>query len=181
MNSSSPKYLITKLVSALFLIVLITPSFAKVELEEWQKNDNWRKGKSDAIWVENIRPAMFPDQEIIEGVGQNIFEIKAPIRAEDATVVPVSIHTKIPQTNERYIKKITILIDKNPVPLIGVFGFSVASGKADLAMRVRVDDFSYVRAIAELNTGELYMVKTFIRAKGACGMPPPKSADREVG
>jgi len=42
-----------------------------------------------------------------------------------------------------------------------------------LALRIRVDDFSYVRAVAELNTGELYMTKSFVRAKGACSAPPP--------
>ena len=44
-------------------------------------------------------------------------------------------------------------------------------------MRIRVETFSYVRAVAELNTGELYMTKSFIRAKGACSAPPPPSME----
>ena len=44
-------------------------------------------------------------------------------------------------------------------------------------MRVRVNDHTFVRAIAELNTGELYMAKSFVRATGACSAPPPKSID----
>ncbi|MFQ5659166.1 MAG: quinoprotein dehydrogenase-associated SoxYZ-like carrier [Gammaproteobacteria bacterium] len=165
-----------RLLVSLGLITLFMNAFAAVELEEWQTNDNWRKGKSDAVWMENIKPAMFANREILEGAGQNVLEIRAPIRAEDATVVPVSVHTLLPQTQERYIKKITVVIDKNPVPLVGIFEFTPESGKADLAMRVRVDDFSYIRAIAEMNDGELYSVKKFIRAKGACSAPPPKSA-----
>lgn len=48
-----------------------------------------------------------------------------------------------------------------------VFDFSVASGRGARTMRVRIDDFTYVSAIAEMNNGELYMAKSFVQAKGA--------------
>lgn len=141
---------------------------------------DWRESTSDKIWEENLRPAAFADRMIAEGSGQQVLELKAPFRAEDATVVPISILTRVPQTEQSYIRKIYVYIDKNPVPLVGIFEFTPASGRADLAMRVRVDDFSYVRAIAEMNTGELYMAKTFVRASGACSAPPPKSIDDSI-
>ena len=136
---------------------------------------DWRHKLSDQAWEENLRYATFQDREIIEDAEQNVLEVKAPYRAEDATLAPVSIHTKIPQSDELYIQRMHVFIDKNPVPLVGMFDFTPASGKADLAMRVRVNDHTYVRAIAELNTGELYMAKSFVRATGACSAPPPKS------
>ena len=136
---------------------------------------DWRQILSDQAWEENLRHATFQDREIFEDAEQNVLEIKAPYRAEDATLAPVSIHTKIPQSDELYIQRMHVFIDKNPVPLVGMFDFTPASGKADLAMRVRVNDHTYVRAIAELNTGELYMAKSFVRATGACSAPPPKS------
>ena len=136
---------------------------------------DWRQNLSDQAWEENIRHATFQDREIIEDAEQNVLEVKAPYRAEDATLAPISIHAKFPQTNDLYIKRMHVFIDKNPVPLVGMFDFTTASGKADLAMRVRVNDHSYVRAVAELNTGELYMAKSFTRALGACSAPPPKS------
>ncbi len=139
--------------------------------------EDFREKKSDEAWEKNLRKQNFQDREIIKGAEQNILEVKAPYTAEDATVVPVSIHTKIDQTPERYIKKMHIFVDKNPLPLVGVFEFTPDSGKADLAMRIRVDTFSYVRAVAELNTGELYMAKNFVRAKGACSAPPPASME----
>ena len=139
---------------------------------------DWLQKKSDAVWEETLRPAAFQDKEIIEGsAATRVLEIKAPYRAEDATIVPITIHTKIPQSSEKYIKKITVYIDKNPLALVGAFEFTEHSGKAGLAMRVRIDDHSYVRAIAETNTGELYMTKSFVRASGACSAPPPKSID----
>ena len=136
---------------------------------------DWRQILSDQAWEENLRFATFQDREIIEDAGQNVLEVRAPYRAEDATLAPVSIHTKIPQSDELYIQRMHVFIDKNPVPLVGMFDFTPASGKADLAMRVRVNDHTYVRAVAELNTGELYMAKSFVRATGACSAPPPKS------
>ena len=136
---------------------------------------DWRQQLSDQAWEENLRFATFQDREIFEDAEQNVLEVKAPYRAEDATLAPVSIHTKIPQSDNLYIQRMHVFIDKNPLPLVGLFDFTPASGKADLAMRVRVNDHTYVRAIAELNTGELYMAKSFVRATGACSAPPPKS------
>ena len=136
---------------------------------------DWRQKLSDQAWEENSRHAAFQDREIIEDAEQSVLEIRVPYAAEDATLAPVTIHTKIPQTDELYIQRIHVFIDKNPVPLVGVFDFTPASGKADLAMRVRINDHTYVRAVADLSTGELYMVKSFTRARGACSAPPPKS------
>ena len=136
---------------------------------------DWRQKLSDQAWEENSRHAAFQEREIIEDAEQGVLELRVPYAAEDATLAPVTIHTKIPQTDELYIQRIHVFIDKNPVPLVGIFDFTPASGKADLAMRVRINDHTYVRAVAELSTGELYMVKSFTRARGACSAPPPKS------
>lgn len=135
---------------------------------------------SDQAWEVNLRKQNFQDREIIAGAEQNILQIKAPFRAEDAAIVPVSVHTKIPQTEDRYIKKIHVYIDNNPLPLVGQFEFTPDSGKADIAFRVRVNASSYIRAIAELSTGELYMSKSFVQAKGACSAPPPASMAESV-
>ena len=137
--------------------------------------DDWREQTSESLWLEQIRPAFFADREILEGAGQDLIEIKAPFRAEDAAVVPISLHVKSTQTQDNFVQKIHVFIDKNPVPLVGVFSLTPASGRADIALRVRVDDFSFVRAIAETSSGKLYLAKSFVRASGACSAPPPKS------
>jgi sulfur-oxidizing protein SoxY len=155
----------------LILILLASPALCYADVAP----PDYRQQLSEKVWEEKLKPANFQDQQIIEGAAQNILEIKAPYTAEDATVVPISIHTKVPQQPDRYIRKIHVYVDKNPVPLVGIFEFTPGSGRADLAMRIRVDDFSYVRAIAEMNNGELYMAKSFVRAKGACSAPPPAS------
>ncbi len=161
------------------LIVIFLMQFSSLILADVAPAD-YRQKISDKAWEETLRKQNFQDREIIEGTEQNILELKAPFAAEDATVVPVSIHTKIPQTQDRYIKQMHIFVDKNPMPLVGLFEFTPDSGKADLAMRIRIDTFSYVRVVAELNTGELYMTKRFVKAKGACSAPPPASMEDSV-
>ena len=169
------KYSTTNKVFFVFISALLM-QFSSVALADVQPADH-RLNVSDKRWEDNLRNQNFQDRTFIEGVEQDIFELKAPFTAEDATVVPISVHTKIRQTPERYIKKISIFVDMNPMPVVGFFEFTPDSGKADLAMRIRVDTFSYVRAVAELNTGELYMTKSFVRAKGACSAPPPASME----
>lgn len=138
---------------------------------------DFRQKQSDKVWEEQLRKPSFQDRQITEGVGQDVISVKAPIAAEDASLVPISIHSKIPQTPERYIERMSVFVDKNPVPLVGNFEFTPMSGRADLALRIRVDDFSYVRVVAETNDGQLYMAKSFVRAKGACSAPPPASIE----
>jgi sulfur-oxidizing protein SoxY len=163
-----------RLLTSVFLVIFATGTIAEIAPADY------REQLSDKVWLESLKPANFQDRTIIDGTAQDIIEIKAPYTAEDATIVPISIHAKIPQTADHYIKKIHIFVDKNPLPLVGIFELTPHSGKADLAMRIRVDDFSYVRAIAEMNSGELYMAKSFVRAKGACSAPPPASMEESM-
>ena len=159
------------------LIASVAQADAPANLRPPGDTATWRQDLSDQAWEKNSRKQYFQDREIIEGAEQTILELKAPLLAEDASFVPISVHTKIPQTDDLYIKKIHIFVDKNPIPLVGAFEFTPDSGKADLAMRIRVDAHNYVRAIAELNTGELYMTKSFVKAKGACSAPPPPGSE----
>ncbi len=159
----------------ILIVILTTPGLCQAEV---QAADH-RQKISDKAW-EPLKIAAFQSRKIIEGPEQDVLELKAPYRAEDATIVPVSVHTKIPQGKDQYIEKIHVYIDKNPLPLVGVFELTPDSGRADLAMRVRVDTFTYIRAIAEMNTGELYMSKSFVRATGACSAPPPKSISDSI-
>lgn len=150
--------------AGLWLVLLaIAPPVAATPEEE-----------SRQVWDTSLKPVYFADRAIIEWAPQTIIELTAPPKAEDPALVPISIHTKIPQTDDAFIQKIYVFIDKNPLPLVGIFAFTPASGRADLAMRIRIDDRSYVRAIAEMNTGELYMDERFVRAVGGCSAPPGK-------
>lgn len=136
-----------------------------------------RQAASRKVWDEQLKPDNFKDREIKEGAANDVIEIKAPFRADDPAVVPVTIHSRLSEGTDRYIKKMHVFIDKNPLPLVGVFNMTEKSGKADLAMRVRVDDFSFIRVVAETNDGELYMDENFVRSLGGCSAPPGEAAE----
>ena len=125
--------------------------------------------KDETTWNQVLQQQFFAGKTILDGKG--IIQLTTPKRAEDPALVPIKVTANIAQTTEKYIKRIILLIDQNPVPLIGEFEFTPASGKADIAMRVRVNTYSYIRAIAEMNNGDLFMVKKFVKASGGCSAP----------
>jgi sulfur-oxidizing protein SoxY len=135
------------------------------------------------LWETLLRPQYFQNREI--ALGKEAIELRIPLRAEDAGVVPVSIDAKHAQTAERYIQRLFVFVDKNPKPLAGVFTLTPEMGEADLALRLRINQFTKVRVVAEMNTGELYMDEGYTRASGGCSEPPPflqlKEARARIG
>ncbi|MDA1343853.1 MAG: quinoprotein dehydrogenase-associated SoxYZ-like carrier [Proteobacteria bacterium] len=127
------------------------------------------ENQNENEWHNTLKNQYFSGKSIEESA--NIIELDAPVRAEDPALVPLKINSKIKQTNDSHIKKILVLVDKNPFPFVGEFEFSPHSGKADLAMRIRVNTYSYIRAIAEMNDGKLYMSKKYVKASGGCSAP----------
>lgn len=123
----------------------------------------------ESQWNNTLKPKYFPGKTIEES--NAVIELTAPYRAEDPSLVPLQIAAKIPQTAERYIKTVTLIIDANPAPVAGVFHFTPDSGKADLATRLRINAYSPIRAIAETNDGKLSMHKVFVKASGGCSAP----------
>lgn len=125
--------------------------------------------QDETAWLSGVKTQMFGEREITEG--EEVVELTAPYRAEDPALVPVQVTSKIPQTAEKYVKTITLVIDNNPVPFAAAFTFTPESGQADVAMRLRVNSYTYVRAIAETNDGKLHMAKAYVKASGGCSAP----------
>jgi sulfur-oxidizing protein SoxY len=125
--------------------------------------------EDETAWNTTLKTEFFAKQTIEES--DKVIELDTPYRAEDPALVPIKVVSKIKQSKEHYIKKILVLIDKNPFPFVGEFEFTPESGKADIAMRVRVNTYSYVRAIAQMNDGKLYMTKKLVKASGGCSAP----------
>ena len=121
------------------------------------------------VWATLIKPQHFPHVTIAED--HAVIELVTPYRAEDASVMPLRVKALIPQTPARFIQTIYLFIDHNPEPLVGRFDFTPRLQRADLAVRVRVDHYTDVRAIAVLNNGEHHMVKNFVKAAGGCTAP----------
>lgn len=132
----------------------------------------------DDIWNSVLKSQFFAGKMIEES--ESIITLDAPYRAEDPAIVPLKINSKILQTSDKFIKKIWLFVDKNPLPFVGEFEFFPESGKADLALRVRVNSYSNIRAIAETSDGKLTMTKKFVKASGGCSAPVGADLDEAM-
>lgn len=123
----------------------------------------------------DLREALFDDRPIHDGAG--VISLEAPYRAYDAAIVPITMAAAFGQSEERYIKSITLVVDENPAPVAAVFQLTPQSGTATISTRIRVNAYTNVRAIAETNDGALYMATKFVKASGGCSAPASKDAD----
>jgi sulfur-oxidizing protein SoxY len=126
------------------------------------------EGEDETAWNTVLKQKLFADRPIVE---DRTVAITVPYRAEDPALVPLTIASQFPQTPEKYIRNITVVIDNNPVPFSASFDFFPESGKADIATRMRFNAYTHVRAIAETNDGKLHMAKAFVKASGGCSAP----------
>ena len=120
-----------------------------------------------------IRELMFGDR-VLNPDAQNIIRVYLNTRADDSSTVPVAVKAQIDQTEKEYIKSIYLIVERNPSPTAGVFHFSPDSGRAQVETRLRFEDFSFVRAVAEMNDGRLYMAQRWVKAAGGCSAPNAK-------
>ncbi len=127
---------------------------------------------SDKIFA-SLKGDVFGDRTLLLDTG--LVRIEAPKRAQDAALVPVDIYID-PAKAPDGVKAITMIIDVNPAPVAATFQLGKDAGVTHLSTRVRVNDYSYLRAIAETGSGELHMAQTFVKASGGCSAPAVKNS-----
>ncbi|MGH8743917.1 MAG: quinoprotein dehydrogenase-associated SoxYZ-like carrier [Burkholderiales bacterium] len=127
------------------------------------------------IWAK-VKQSLFENRSI-DTAANDMVTLEAPWRAEDAATVPIAIKSRIPQSPGKYVERIYLIIDKNPSPIAAIFHFTPESGRADIDTRVRIEEYTHVRAIAEMNDGKLYMATRYIRASGGCSAPAGKDLE----
>ncbi|MGD0960545.1 MAG: quinoprotein dehydrogenase-associated SoxYZ-like carrier [Methylomonas sp.] len=132
----------------------------------------------DDTWNNVLKSQFFANKIIAES--EAAITLETPYRAEDPAIVPISVKSMFPQSKDKYIKKIWLFVDKNPLPFVGEFEFFPESGKADLALRIRVNTYSNIRAVAETNDGKLTMTKKFVKASGGCSSPVGADLDEAM-
>ena len=119
------------------------------------------------VW-KKVRASYFEGRTISDDADGKVVALKAPKRAEDAATVPVQIRTGLNQSKDRYIQKLYLFIDANPSPVAAIFTFTPESGRADIDTRVRIEAYTHMRAVAEMNDGKLFMATHYIKAAGGC-------------
>jgi len=108
-------------------------------------------------------------------------QLIAPLRAAYGASVPVKIVSKLPQTPALYVKRVQVLVDKNPSPLAATLDLTPEVGQADFETRLRVDEYSHVRVISELSNGELLMDSRYVKTSGGCSAPPNRDSPELIG
>jgi sulfur-oxidizing protein SoxY len=109
--------------------------------------------------------------------GSDIIGIEMPYRAEDAAIVPVTLRAKLSPGDNRRIRSITLVIDRNPAPMAAKFELGPDADVTEISTRVRVNNYTDDHAVAELNDGRLYMSKTYVKASGGCSAPAVKNVE----
>src|SRR5689334_14404768 len=148
--------------AALCLLVLgfVLPGPARAESTEEQRTARWA----------DLRHAIFGNRPV-EDAG-DLVAIDAPARAEDAAIVPVAI--RVAETLAPNIRGLYLVIDDNPSPLAAHFLLGPLADAREIATRVRIDDYTYMHAVAETADGRLYAAARFIKAAGGCSAPAGK-------
>lgn len=135
------------------------------QAQETQTPDPWPSLVSD----------VFHDKPIKDGAG--VIGLDAPVRAEDAALVPMKLSILLPPDDPRKVKSITLVIDENPAPVAAVFEIGPKARISTISTRVRVNQYTNVHAVAELSDGSLYAVMRYVKAAGGCSAPAAKNLD----
>jgi sulfur-oxidizing protein SoxY len=138
--------------------------------------------QANPIW-QKVQASLFEGRAVMPAPA-GMLTLEVPARAIDAAVVPLAIRTQMPAGSSRHVTRLYLIIDANPSPIAAIFQFSPRSGRAEVETRVRVDAYSFVRAIAETSDGQLYGVVRFVKASGGCSAPAgtdPRTALASLG
>ncbi|GAP37721.1 quinoprotein dehydrogenase-associated SoxYZ-like carrier [Piscinibacter sakaiensis] len=131
-----------------------------------------RRPAPEERWAE-LKPSLFGSRAVLDDAGEWL-ALEVPARAEDAAIVPIAVKARQPQTPARWVRRLHLVVDNNPSPMGVVVAFTPDSGRADLETRLRIEDYSSVRAVAELDDGRLVMTSRYIKASGGCSAPAGK-------
>lgn len=123
-----------------------------------------------------------PAWEDLKGLVQNaatatedsgILTLDAPVRAMDPAFVPV--HLTQP-AGAPPIRTLTVLIDENPAPVAAEITLGPAMMPLDLEVRMRVNAYSNVRAIATTDSASV-LAGRYVKATGGCAAPASKDLE----
>lgn len=100
--------------------------------------------------------------------GRVTFEL--PEIAENGNMVPFTISVDSPMTEKEHVKAIHVISTANPQPGVATFRFTLLSGKASVASRMRLAQTQEVIGLAELGDGKFLMTRRSVKVTiGGCG------------
>ena len=127
---------------------------------------------------EYLQKAFYGETEI-RVVDTDLMSLEVPASTPDPAATPLTLRFGAATLGR--IKQIRVIIDNNPSPLVATFDIAPGAHLAQLGLRVRIDRFTSVRAIAALTDGTLEMRSSWVNASGGCSAPPSVSAAGHLG
>lgn len=143
------------LLATFFTVAAIFSAAAPADDDDASRASRWQA----------LQKALFPGRSLHDGAG--IVKLDAPPRALDAALVPITVDL----STVKPIKGVYVVIDNNPSPLAAHFSFGPKADPHSLKMRVRVDAYTDMHAIAESQDGQLFVATRFVKASGGCSAP----------
>ena len=131
---------------------------------------------SGSAW-QLLRAKYYGDRFMGE-VDEAYMSLEVPANTPDPAATPLTL--RFAADEHRRIKQVRVFIDNNPSPLVATFAFADAP-VTEINMRVRIDRFTSVRAIAETADGRLEMRSGWVKASGGCSAPPSAAAGGMLG
>src|SRR6185503_15428889 len=97
-----------------------------------------------------LRETLFGKRQVLEGTA--VIQLDAPARALDTTLVPLTLTL----ADKQSVKSVYLVIDNNPSPLAGHITFGPRADPSTVKLRVRVNEYTLIHAVAEASDGKLY-------------------------
>jgi len=126
----------------------------------------------------SIRHQFYGSRDIGEG-SDALMSIEAPGSTPDPTATPVVL--RFGSTLQGKVKQVRVIIDNNPSPLATTMDLTAGLPVEEIDLRVRIDRYTSVRAVAETADGKLEMRSTWVNASGGCSAPPAAAAGGVLG
>jgi sulfur-oxidizing protein SoxY len=83
--------------------------------------------------------------------------VDTPPLADNGHSVPLRIVVDSPMTTTDHVRRIVVLAERNPRPLVATYFLGPHSGRAEISTRIRLADIQEVVAAAELSDGSWWM------------------------
>ncbi|MEL7172527.1 MAG: quinoprotein dehydrogenase-associated SoxYZ-like carrier [Pseudomonadota bacterium] len=132
-------------------------------------------------WAD-LKAEIYGEREIAPALGQVV--LKAPKRSADDRRVPIEVAARL--RDGTAIRRVTLIIDENPMPVSAEFEFPEPRAAVRLGVDMRMNGPSPVRAVVETVDGRLLMTERLVKTSGlgACASPPvgdPAAAIAGIG
>ncbi len=168
LNPSKIRIIVQRLVAQTLKMVTSTLLFVALSILTLSTAVHASDVSRDA-WSD-LKEMVFKNQAILPAL--NEVTLKTPYRAKDDRRVPINVKAKF--TDGRTVKKVTVIIDENPMPVSAVFDMKKQRKEVNFATHMRFNGPSPVRVIVEASDGKLYMKEQYVKTSGlgACAAPP---------